>query len=141
VTTGDRPSCRIGQAEHTPILDSEKANYFYRGGLTGFRPLCPSGKHRCRSTVALPHFRSGIGAGRGNPQGKRRHRPFPYSPSSPTCQSAARIDGAVRGDIVDLTARNADIPEFQVVEAGQIGSQPFARAPFLKCIPASPEKA
>jgi hypothetical protein len=35
---------------------------------------------------------------------------------------ASRVDRAVRGDIIDLAAANADVLELEVVEAGQIGA-------------------
>ena len=39
-TTCDRPSCRAGQIAYTAIPNSDKENYFYWRGLTGF---CPTG--------------------------------------------------------------------------------------------------
>ena len=53
----------------------------------------------------------------------------------------ARVDRAVGGDVVDLAARNADVLEFEVIETGQVGSQPLACAPFLKRSPISPQEA
>src|SRR6266496_1217671 len=51
------------------------------------------------------------------------------------------VDRAVGGDVVDFAARNADVLEFEVIEVGQIGSQPLACAPFLKRSPISPQEA
>src|SRR6266481_1569559 len=48
---------------------------------------------------------------------------------------ASRVDRTVRGDVVDLAARNADVLELPVIEVRQIGSQPLALAAFLKRIP------
>src|SRR6266516_1287553 len=53
----------------------------------------------------------------------------------------SRVERAVRGDVVDLAARNADVIEFEVIEVGQIGAQPLACAPFLKRSPISPQEA
>src|SRR6266436_7676645 len=50
------------------------------------------------------------------------------------------VDRSVGGDVVDFAARNADVIEFEVIEVGQIGSQPLACAPFLKRSPISPQE-
>ena len=46
-----------------------------------------------------------------------------------------RVDSSVRGDVVDLTARDADVHKLAVRQATQLGSQPLAFAPLTKCIP------
>jgi hypothetical protein len=45
------------------------------------------------------------------------------------------VDRGVRGEVVDFAARNADIPKLQVAQIVELGSQPRALAPFLKCCP------
>jgi hypothetical protein len=54
------------------------------------------------------------------------------------------VEGPIRDDVFDLTARHADIHELQVVQAVQLGAFPLSFAPFfapfLKRTPISPEE-
>jgi hypothetical protein len=58
---------------------------------------------------------------------------------------ASRIDGPIRDNVFDLTARHADIHELPVVQAVQLGAFPLSFAPFfapfLKRTPISAEEA
>src|SRR5258708_40133701 len=55
------------------------------------------------------------------------------------------VEGPIRDDVFDLTARHADIHELPVVQAVQLGAFPLSFAPFfapcLKRTPISLEKA
>src|SRR5260370_28020910 len=55
------------------------------------------------------------------------------------------LEGPIRDDVFDLTARHADIHELQVVQPVQLGAFPLSFAPFfapvLKRTPISLEKA
>jgi hypothetical protein len=50
-------------------------------------------------------------------------------------EGISRYRGVVRGDVVDLTARNTNIHKLAVRQAAQFGLQPPAFAPLLKCPP------
>ena len=54
---------------------------------------------------------------------------------------ASWIDISVRGDVVDLTARDADIVEISVTQVEQPGSYPLAFVPFEKGSAAIAEQA
>jgi hypothetical protein len=41
------------------------------------------------------------------------------------------VEGPIRDDVFDLTARHADIHELQVVQAVQLGAFPLSFAPFF----------
>src|SRR5260370_22077311 len=51
------------------------------------------------------------------------------------------LEGPIREDVFDVTARHADIHELPVVQAVQLGAFPLPFAPCLKRIPISLEKA
>src|SRR5260370_14511983 len=51
------------------------------------------------------------------------------------------LEGPIRDDVFDLTARHADIHELPVVQAVQLGAFPLPFPPCLKRIPISLEKA
>jgi len=51
------------------------------------------------------------------------------------------VDRGVRGEVFDFAARNADIPKLKVAPVVELGSQPRALAPFLKCCPTCLEQA
>ena len=55
------------------------------------------------------------------------------------------VEGPIRDDVFDLTARHAHIHELPVVQAVQLGAFPLSFAtffaPFLKRTPISPDEA
>jgi hypothetical protein len=69
------------------------------------------------------------------------HPPSPDIARSSGGPGSSRVGRSVRGDVVDLVARDTYILELPVFQAVQNRSQPLAFAPFLKRIPISPEKA
>src|SRR5579871_1974623 len=55
--------------------------------------------------------------------------------------NAARVDGSVRGDVVDLSARGADIHQFPVAQIEQGGAEFLAFAALPKENPICPDQA
>ena len=53
----------------------------------------------------------------------------------------SRVDTSVRGDIIDLTARDADVLELPVTQVEKASLYTVAMTSLLVCIPAYPEEA